>query len=125
MLQYFFEDAREADGTKVDNAYLFDGLNIMQAGEEYLSYMEQFPVINLSLKSGKQPDFELAYDMLIRQIAYEYGRHSFMLKDERLAEQKERYLEIMREKAKRSSYNDALLFLSRCLEMYYGKKLLF
>lgn len=124
MLQYFFEDARGADGTKIDNTYLFEGLDIMQAGEEYLSYMGQFPVINLSLKSGKQPDFELAYDMLIRQIAYEYQRHSFILKDERLAEQKERYLEIMREKAERSSYSDALLFLSRCLEMYYGKKVI-
>lgn len=124
MLQYFFEDARGADGTKIDNTYLFDGLDIMQAGEEYLSYMGQFPVINLSLKSGKQPYFDLAYDMLIRQIAYEYQRHSFILKDERLAEQKERYLEIMREKAERSSYSDALLFLSRCLEMYYGKKVI-
>lgn len=124
MLQYFFEDARGADGTKIDNTYLFDGLDIMQAGEEYLSYMGQFPVINLSLKSGKQLDFHLAYDMLIRQIAYEYQRHSFILKDECLAEQKERYLEIMREKAERSSYSDALIFLSRCLEMYYGKKVI-
>ena len=88
MIQYFFEDARQEDGTKVDNTYLFEGLDIMQAGEEYLSYMGQFPVINLSLKSGKQPNFDLAYDMLIRQIAYEYERHSFILKDERLAGQK-------------------------------------
>lgn len=124
MLQYFFEDARQEDGTKVDNTYLFEGLDIMQAGEEYLSYMGQFPVINLSLKSGKQPDFNLAYDMLIRQIAYEYERHGFILKDERLAGQKERYLEIMHEKAERSSYSDALLFLSRCLEMYYRKKVI-
>lgn len=122
MLQYFFEDARSYTGEKQDNAYLFEGLNIMQAGEEYLSHMGQYPVINLSLKGGKQPDFDMAYGMLKRQIAEEYVRHKFMLEDDRLADQKERYLEIMREKADRNSFNDSLKFLSWCMEIYYGKK---
>ena len=30
ILKYFFEDEREDDGTKKENTYLFDGLNIMQ-----------------------------------------------------------------------------------------------
>lgn len=122
MLQYFFEDSRDADGTKIDHTYLFEGLDIMQAGEKYTSCMGQYPVINLSLKSGKQPNFQLSYDMLIRQIAYEYQRHSFILQDERLSGEKERYLAIMGEKADQSSYCDSLLFLSRCLEKYYEKK---
>lgn len=79
MLQHFFEDSRDTDGKKVDHTYLFEGLAIMQEGEKYCSSMGQYPVINLSLKSGKQPNFQLAYDMLIRQIAYEYQRHSFIL----------------------------------------------
>lgn len=124
MLQYFFEDFRKEDGTKIDHTHLFEGLDIMQAGEKYCSYMGQYPVISLSLKSGKQPDFQLAYDMLVRQIAYEYQRHSFILQDERLADEKKRYLEIMREQANNSSYCDSLLFLSKCLEKYYGKKVI-
>ena len=124
MLQYFFEDSRNDEGTKLDNAYLFQGLNIMEAGNQYLSHMGQYPVINLSLKSGKQPDFDMAYHMLIRQIAEEYLRHKYILQDERLSEQKERYLEIMREQADRNSYNDSLKFLSQCLEKYYGKKVI-
>lgn len=124
MLQYFFEDAREEDGRKKETASLFDGLDIMKMDEKYLACMGQYPVISLSLKAGKQPNFALAYDMLIRQIAYEYERHSFILKDERLNEQRERYLEIMREKAERSSYSDSLQFLSKCLEKYYGKKVI-
>lgn len=68
ILQYFFEDARDDDGEKVDNKYLFDGLNIMQTDENYLAHMGQYPVINLSLKSGKQPDFEMARDSLIDEI---------------------------------------------------------
>jgi hypothetical protein len=33
--------------------------------------MVQYPVINLSLKSGKQPNFELAYISIRRRIAEE------------------------------------------------------
>jgi hypothetical protein len=124
MLQYFFEDAREADGTKVDNSHLFQGMKIMEAGEKYLAHRGQYPVISLSLKSAKQPNFDMAYDMLKRQIADEYSRHMFILEDERLAEQKEKYLEIMREQADRNAYNDSLKFLSQCLERYYGKKVI-
>ena len=99
MLQYFFEDSRNDEGIKIDNTYLFQGLNIMETGDCYLSHMGQYPVINLSLKCGKQPDFDMAYHMLIRQIADEYLRHKYILHDERLSEQKERYMEIMREQA--------------------------
>ena len=122
MLQYFFEDARNAEGEKQDTSYLFDGLKIMDVGEEYLSCMGQYPVINLSLKAGKQPDYELAYALLKRQITDEYFRHMFILKDERLTEQKEKYLAIMRGQAEKEAYVDALKYLSQCLELYYGKK---
>lgn len=124
MLQYFFEDARDRDGKQVCNRYLFDNLEIMQAGEKYSCHMGQYPVINLSLKSGKQPNFDLAYAMLKRQIAYEYSRHMFVIEDCRLAEQKERYLRIMREQAGEADYIDSLQFLSQCLETYYGRKVI-
>ncbi len=122
MLQYFFEDARNYDGEKTDNSYLFEGLDIMSQGEAYLSHMGQYPVINLSLKSGKQPTFEMAYAMLRREIASEFKRHEFILNDERFAAIKERYEIIMQEKADREAYNDSLKFLSECLELYYGRK---
>jgi hypothetical protein len=122
MLQYFFEDARERDGQKHDNSYLFDGLKIMSQGENYLSHMGQYPVINLSLKSGKQLTFNMAFDMLKKEIQYEYRRHEFILNDDRLGKLKERYNRIVDDKAEREDYNDAIRFLSECLELYYGKK---
>jgi hypothetical protein len=122
MLQYFFEDSKERDGQKHDNSYLFDGLNIMSQGENYLSHMGQYPVINLSLKSGKQPTFDMAFDMLKKEIQYEYRRHRFVLNGESLGELKERYNRIMCDKAEGEDYNDAIRFLSECLELYYGKK---
>lgn len=124
MLQYFFEDARNDVGEKLDNSYLFEGLKIMETGEQYVSHMGQYPVINLTLKGAKQPDYELAYTLLRRQIAYEYMRHKFILKDEKLADQRERYIQIMKEQADREAYVDALQFLSMCLEKYYGKKVI-
>lgn len=122
MVQYFFEDARKDDGTKVDNRSLFDGLSIMESGERYLSHMGRYPVIALSLKSGKQPDFNLSRKMLIRQIADEYKRHRFILQGNLLEIDKIRYQNIMEECAKEEDYNDSLKFLSQCMEQYYGNK---
>lgn len=122
MVQYFFEDARKDDGTKMDNRSLFDGLSIMESGERYLSHMGRYPVIALSLKSGKQPDFNLSRKMLIRQIADEYKRHRFILQGNLLEIDKIRYQNIIEECAKEEDYNDSLKFLSQCMEQYYGHK---
>ena len=99
MLQYFFEDMRTDDGTKKDNAYLFEHMKIMEAGEAYLAHMGNYPVINLTLKDAKQPDFTLAYEALKWQIADEYARHQYILQDERLAAERDAYMEIRMRKA--------------------------
>lgn len=123
ILQYFFEDARNDDGEKVDNKHLFDGLNIMQTDDNYLAHMGQYPVINLSLKSGKQPDFEMARDSLIDEIQQEFERHSYVLKNDSLSPaRKEKYKQIMTGKAQKVEYAKSLEFLSQCLEKYFGKK---
>lgn len=72
MLKYFFENGKE------DNSYLFNQLNIMNEGEKYTSHMSQYPVINLSLKSAKQPNYNLAYDCLINEIIEEFKRHDYV-----------------------------------------------
>ncbi|MDE6608538.1 MAG: AAA family ATPase, partial [Lachnospiraceae bacterium] len=92
ILKYFFEDERDKDGGKKDNSYLFEGLNIMQEDDSYLSHMEQYPVINLSLKSGKQPDFEMSRDSLVDEIQKEFQRHKYVLQGSALDEfQKEKF----------------------------------
>lgn len=118
MLQYFFEDSKK------DNRYLFEGLNIMNAGEKYTSHMGQYPVINLSLKSAKQPTFELAYISIRRRIAEEYERHEYILNDKSLENKRERYLKILKEQGEEGDYIDALYFLSECLEKYHNKKVI-
>ncbi|MDE6606478.1 MAG: ATP-binding protein [Lachnospiraceae bacterium] len=123
ILKYFFEDTRETGGAKRDNSYLFEGLNIMKEGDAYLSYMGQYPVINLSLKAGKQPDFEMARDSLIDEIQKEYDRHSYILNGDILSvSKKEKYELIMAGKAQAIEYAKALEFLSKCLEDFHQKK---
>lgn len=122
MLRYFFEDDRKGNGERIDHEQLFEGLNITGAGRAYTERMGKYPVIMLTLKSAKQPDFKSAYALLVREIADEFSRHSYVLADEQLAQQKERYVLLMSEKAEKSSYCDSLKFLSECLYKYHGKK---
>ena len=119
MLRYFFEDTGKEE-INAENKKLFDGLEIMSAGEKYLSHMQNYPVISLSLKSAKQPDWELSYIMLKRQIAAEFERHHHILGKLSLIDQK-RFSQIENQAGDIGIYIDALAFLSKCLHEAYGK----
>lgn len=125
MIRRFFEMELDGNGKQIDNKYLFDGLKIASCGEPYLSYQQQYPVINLSLKSAKQPNFEMAYGMLKKQISEEYDRHKYVLMGTALMErEKAQYLDIMNLKEDPLLYADALKFLSMCLTKYHGKSVI-
>ena len=119
MLRYYFE--KPLDGTS--RKQLFDGLKIMEAGEKYTSEQEQYPVITLTLKSAKQPTWDLAYESLQDDIGREYGRHKNILEGSALSEaDKDRYQEVLNGGARELYYAKALQFLSQCLYQYYGKR---
>lgn len=111
MLRYFFEKGGS------DTAKLFQGLKIMEAGNDYLSHMGKYPVITLSLKSLKQPSYELSFEMLKKTVAEEFLRHWKEIEENgKLTEaQKERFLQIRDVKGSNADYADALKFLSECL----------
>ena len=118
MLRYFFETGEK------DYAGLFQGLKIMDAGEEYLAHMGKYPVISISLKSMKQYSYELAFEMLKKAIEGEYSRHwEAVEKSGKLSEEKlERYLRIRDLKGTEADYADSLKFLSECLHACTGQK---
>lgn len=124
ILQYFFEDMHTVKGEPIDNRGIFDGLGIMQAGEQYLSHMGAYPVITLTLKAGKQSTFESAYRQLIRQISMEFERHYYLLDTDMPDETWERYKSILGGHADRDVFKNSIQFLSKCLERYYGKKVI-
>ena len=121
MIRRFFEDEVTEKGEKVDNGYLFDGLKITECGEEIMKHSQQYPVIFLTLKSAKQPDFEMAYACLIDEICKEFQRHSYVLAGEMPQRNRERFEKIQLGKGSRDEYAKALGFLSECLFKYHGK----
>ena len=122
MLRRFFEDERTRSGERIDNGDLFDGLKVAACGEEVLQHQQQYPVIFLSLKSAKQPNFEEAYKKICKALAEEFRRHQYLLEGNSLADdQKIMFQKIMTGQADYSAYNDALKFLSECLWQYHGK----
>lgn len=124
MLRRFFEMEPDREGGWYDNGHLFDGLKISGCGEQYMAHQGQYPVIKLSLKSAKQPSYEMAYAMLRREIADEFCRHSYLLDQMESDGGQTRYTLIMSDKGSDKDYADALRFLSACLEKYHNKKVI-
>lgn len=116
MLRYFFEMG------KADNAELFQGLKIMDAGEEYLAHMGKYPVISISLKSMKQLTYDDAFYCLQEELAREFKRHDELLPRLLYEEDREKYLRFIGRKAETKEYLDSLKFLSECLFQCYGRK---
>ena len=123
MIRRFFEDEITEEGEEVDNGYLFDGLKITECGEEILSHQQQYPVIFLTLKSAKQPDFEMAYGALADEIYNEFVRHRYVLQSDALLPiEKERYENLINRRAAKEELAKAFAFLSMCLFKYHKKK---
>ena len=122
MIRRFFEDERTEKGEKVENGYLFDGLKITECGEEILSHQQQYPVIFLTLKSAKQPTYEMAYACLVGEICKEFERHSYVLQGEMSQRNREIFERISLGKGSDDEYATAFAFLSECLFKYHKKK---
>lgn len=122
MLKYFFEDT----GDKAENREkqkLFAGLKVMDA-EDVVSQMGKYPVISLSLKSSKQPDWELSCGCLKEEISREYLRHIEILESLQTEGQRRRFEDIMNLRASQADFVTALRFLSDCLCQVYGEKVI-
>ena len=119
MIQRFFEKTEES------NAYLFEGLKISDAGEEYLKHQGQYPVISISLKGLKQDTYEQAFFEFKKMVIKEFGRHIEAYKsDILLPDDYRRYGLILYDKAENEEYMTALRLLSECIEKYCNKKVI-
>ena len=125
MIQYYFEDRRdEFTGEKIDNSYLFEGLNIKAEGEKYTKDMGKYPVINLSLKSAKQRSLDLAFQCIREEISNEFKRHKYIIESDILKAEKEHFMKIVNNDKDMSLYITALKFLSNCLNKYHNEKVI-
>lgn len=118
MIRYFFEDTQN-DAQNEQNRKLFDGLKIMETGDRYTDVMGRYPVICISLKSGKQTTFELSYGCLKETIAEEFSRHLNAADRLALSADRDKFYEIAQRKASMQDYLTSLAFLSKCLFEVY------
>ncbi len=122
MLRYFFEDTGDL-GKNERNRELFGNLRIMEEGEAYTEHMGKYPVINLTLKSAKQPSFGSAYGKLKREIVEEFQRHRYLLESEAVSDEDKALFEAIKcGRAGLDDYSGSLKFLSRCLYQATGKR---
>ena len=123
MLRYFFEDTGDAE-KNARNKALFQGLKIMEAGEEYIEQMGSCPVLNLTLKSAKQEDYDTACYMMRSEIASEFDRHRDILERGRellTPNEYEQYLSVAEEKVDEKQLRGALKLFCKCMFKVTGK----
>lgn len=121
MIRRFFEDEITEQGDIIDNSYLFKGLNIMDCGDDILKHQGKYPVISLSLKSAKQPNYNMAYKCLIDEICKEFQRHSYVLAKDMSERNRGIFEKIALGIGNADEYAKALAFLSECLARYHGR----
>ena len=119
MLKCFFEKSAQS------KQHLFEPLKIWKAGEKYQAYQGQYPVIYLSFKDIKEPDFEQAYQKFQALIAEVYRYHRSLLESPALdSAEKAHFQSILDETASRKHLENSLLSLSRWLERAYQQKVI-
>lgn len=124
MLRYFFEDTGDLEKNR-QNQELFQGMRILDAGETYTGQMGKYPVINLTLKSAKQEDFEASYYALQAEIAAEFDRHRDIMEQGKewiTPKEYEQYLQIADEEADEKLVRGSLKLFSRCMYKITGQK---
>ena len=137
MLRTFFEKEYDFEGNVLDKHRYFDGKKIMESGADILSMMGRYPVIKLSLKSAKQPDYRTAILRIRDEIVKEFDRHLYVKDSDRLTEAERQKFQslllplkdekIQDEKALQEEvgrYSTALEILSACLKKYHGENVI-
>ena len=137
MLRTFFELEYDRKGNIIDNEKYFDGKKIMNASPVILEKMGKYPVINLSLKSAKQPDFKTSFIKMREDIVSEVRRHDYLLKSENLSDEERLELKelikpleisMLRDddvfEEERGRFNTSLKLLSLCLKKHHGENVI-
>ncbi|MBQ8116714.1 MAG: AAA family ATPase, partial [Lachnospiraceae bacterium] len=137
MLRTFFELEYDRDGNPIDKRRYFAGKRIMEAPDKILSMMGKYPVIKLSLKSAKQPDFKVAFKALRDAIKNEFVRHEYVGDSDKLSAEERRsfrnlsmgiddeeFLDREKYEFEVGRYATALKTLSACLKKYHNENVI-
>lgn len=123
MLRYFFEDTGDEKRNE-QNKNLFQGMKIIDAGDAYTAQMGMYPVFELTLKSAKQEDYDMAYYMIQDAVSTEFERHRDVVErgKERLsAREYEQYTAVAEGKAEEKTVRNSLRLFCQCMHKITGK----
>lgn len=116
MLEDFFDISR-------DSKAHFSGLKIAENTDVCEVWMNQYPVIFLSLKSVEGLDFEGALGMLKVLIADLCKKHGFLVESEKVnAADKVLFRDLEYQRASVENLKSSLKLLTRMMSAYYGKR---
>ena len=102
---------------------LFASLAIANAGPQYLEKMGKHPVIFLTFKNIKEPDWETCLDKIKSLINKEYLKHDYLLSGNWLKHTEQDFFKkIIGLKGTLGDYENSLEYLLFFLSRYYGEK---
>lgn len=118
MLENFFD-------IRKDSKLLFEGLEIADKQALCEAWMNQYPVIFLSLKSVDGNDFSTAYSQLAYEIGVLYKEHDYLLESLVLGEEEKKLFWQMKErKTGKIEVMRSLQILSQLLNKHYKKEVI-
>ena len=101
---------------------LFTGLEVSGDKELCAKWMNQWPVLFLTLKDIDGICFEDAYDMVQFMVASLCEEHRYLLDSERVSStDKKRFSRLLEQAGNRNDIKTALFVLTRMMKTHYGK----
>lgn len=118
MLQQFFD-------IRVDGRKLFEGLEIIKNESCCKEWMNQYPVLFLTLKNIDGLTFDNAYGQLKYEISELYKEHSYLLKSEKTDQQEAETFRLLQgRKGDEIEVQRSLQFLMQLMQKHYGKQVI-
>ena len=119
MLKYYF------DCTIKDSKELFQGLKIMEAGEKYISKMNYYPCIYITLKDVRDRKYDNMLLSLKTAILEMYQEHMYLLNSDKIYDfEKEKITEILYCKENEVQLKNSIKELSKYLNRHYEKQVM-
>jgi hypothetical protein len=96
---------------------------LQQTEEEVMELRGKFPVIFISFKDAKVPNWQSCRAHLIREISKQYELHDYLLDSPLLKKtQKIKFENVIYERAEEVDYMDSLKNLCTYLQLYFGQQ---
>ena len=116
MLRYYF------DCSQKDNKELFEGLKIMEQGEEYTSKLGYYPCIYLTLKDVNEDTYEKMILNMKTAMLNTYKEHMYLLDSDKIYPfEKEKINNILYFREDEVTLKNSVKDLSEYLSRYYDK----